>query len=325
MHTLSVALCTYNGARFLPEQLQSIAAQTRLPDELVVCDDRSTDATAQMIKCFAQSAPFPVRFKINERNLKSSKNFEQAIRFCSGAVIALADQDDVWHREKLEKMSEAFRKNPNAGYVFCDAELVDERDGILSKTAWEAVHFHGSLRSGFRAPEQVSVLLKRNVVTGATMAFRAELRSLVLPISACFVHDNWIALLASSLGFYGVPIPERLVQYRQHAEQQMGILPKPIVQKIRWIRKQELGLHISRVEAIKELKSRLLLAVAAGIAPPSRHMDLIEEKLQHLSRRAMAHSAHGLARTKHVFGEILSGRYQRFSNSWQSVIEDMCF
>src|SRR6266567_6944512 len=98
---ISVAMCTYNGARFLREQLESIAAQSRLPDELVVCDDGSTDETVETIKAFVGRAPFAVRLEINSKNLGSTKNFEKAIGLCEGEIIALADQDDVWKPQKL--------------------------------------------------------------------------------------------------------------------------------------------------------------------------------------------------------------------------------
>ena len=98
----SVAMCTYNGARFVAEQLESVAAQTRPPSELVVCDDRSTDGTARLVEQFAARAPFPVRLFVNERNLGSTANFGRAVTLAEGDLVALCDQDDVWRPEKLE-------------------------------------------------------------------------------------------------------------------------------------------------------------------------------------------------------------------------------
>src|ERR1019366_197610 len=94
---ISVALCTYNGERFLSQQLASIGKQTRLPDELVVCDDSSTDRTVAIVREFAASVSFPVRVFENQRNLGSAANFERAIRLCDGDLIALSDQDDIWY------------------------------------------------------------------------------------------------------------------------------------------------------------------------------------------------------------------------------------
>ena len=86
---ISIAMCTYNGSRFLGEQLKSLAEQTMLPSELIICDDASTDATSAIVKGFADEAPFPVRLIRNEVTLGSTKNFEKAICLCAGEAIAL--------------------------------------------------------------------------------------------------------------------------------------------------------------------------------------------------------------------------------------------
>ena len=106
---ISVAMCTFNGAEFLPAQLESIFAQTRRPDEIVICDDGSSDETQQLLTKFAAKSPVPIALKLNQQNLGSVKNFEQAIKLCNGDVIALGDQDDVWRHDKLESIEHAFR------------------------------------------------------------------------------------------------------------------------------------------------------------------------------------------------------------------------
>src|SRR5262245_48111587 len=119
--TFSVAMCTYNGSRYLSAQLDSIGTQTRPPDELMICDDGSVDDTVQLIEKFADSAPFVVRLEVNSANLGSTKNFEKAIQRCKGDLIALADQDDVWLPRKLELLEAEFQRSPNVGLVFSDA------------------------------------------------------------------------------------------------------------------------------------------------------------------------------------------------------------
>ncbi|HEY2971172.1 MAG TPA: glycosyltransferase, partial [Pyrinomonadaceae bacterium] len=109
---ISVAMCTYNGAPYLREQLNSIAAQTRPPDELVVCDDVSADLTCEIVTSFAASVHFPVRLYVNEQNLGSTKNFERAIGLCEGDIIARSDQDDVWLPEKLRRIEDCLQRNP---------------------------------------------------------------------------------------------------------------------------------------------------------------------------------------------------------------------
>lgn len=101
---VSVAMCTYNGARFLPAQLESLASQTLVPDELVVVDDGSTDDTESLVREFAGRVPFAVHFHANPQRLGVTRNFEKAMRLCSGDIIFPADQDDVWDKNKIALM-----------------------------------------------------------------------------------------------------------------------------------------------------------------------------------------------------------------------------
>jgi glycosyltransferase involved in cell wall biosynthesis len=108
MPTISVALAAYNGARYLQEQLDSLAAQRRLPDELVVVDDASSDGTVGILERFRATAPFEVKVHRNTANLGYSANFEVAISRCTGDIIFMSDQDDVWFPEKIEAVAGCF-------------------------------------------------------------------------------------------------------------------------------------------------------------------------------------------------------------------------
>ena len=179
---LSIAMCTYNGAAYLSEQLESLAAQTRPPDELVVCDDRSNDGrTLEIVKAFARNAPFRVRLSVNRKNLGSKKNFARAIRRCRGDIIFLCDQDDVWRRDKLARFEDTFTSRPETGFVFSDADVVDENLRPLSHLSDD---FGRERLTDLEQVKAFHALLRRNLVTGATLAFRSSFRPLVLPIPA---------------------------------------------------------------------------------------------------------------------------------------------
>jgi len=216
---ISVALCTYNGEKYLPAQLESILLQSLMPGELVVCDDCSNDGTLATLIEFASRAPFPVHIHRNEINLGSTRNFEKAIQLCSGDIIMLCDQDDVWKPCKIERIATVFRANPEAGYVFSDAELVDEDLRPLHRSLWEATGFQGELKKLFLQGDQFRCFTKQHFVTGATMAFRTAISRLAMPFPSkgFWIHDGWIALIASVTGAPGVPICESLIAYRQHA------------------------------------------------------------------------------------------------------------
>ena len=220
--SLSIALATYNGERYLAEQLKSILHQTRLPDELVISDDASIDATRAIVLDFARHAPFPVRLQENRDRLGSTRNFEVAIRGCGGDIIFLCDQDDVWYPNKIALIEERFINNPAAGIVFTDADVVDQDLHPLGLRLWKAVRFSSAEQAEVAAQGTFSVLLKRFTVTGATMAFRSSYRDLVLPISDLWVHDGWIAMLIGAVSQL-VALPTPLIAYRQHSANQIGI------------------------------------------------------------------------------------------------------
>jgi len=237
--SVSIALATYNGERYIGEQLDSIASQTRLPDELVISDDASTDSTLDIVSKFARRVPFPVRVHINPERLGSTRNFEVAIRACKGDIIFLCDQDDVWYPEKIALIEERFVDNIEIGAVFTDADLVDQDMRPYKKGArlWEALtlsfQYMRPYRRGTRLWESLgfselvaarnsyALLLKHFAATGATMAFRSKHLDLLLPIPKEWLHDAWIALLISATS--GLTMISRpTIAYRQHSSNQYG-------------------------------------------------------------------------------------------------------
>jgi len=316
---VSVAMGTYNGAAFLAEQLESIAAQDRPPDELVVCDDASTDATAAMVRAFAARAPFEVRLEINAENVGSTSNFAKAVGLCRGEIIFLADQDDVWMPHKVRLLSDVLAGEPGIGFVASDARLVDPQRRPLGCTLWEALPFPAAEQAEFNAGRAFDVLLRRNVVTGTTMAFRAGHRDLVLPIPAGWVHDAWIALLISAVA-RGAVVAEPLVDYRQHAAQQIGARRESLLDKYRKRKRQGRGVYEATAQGYEHALERLR-ALGDRVADPAV-LEALERKVDHWRAR-------GRMRTQRTWRlpllarEILHGSYVRYSSGWKSVAEDI--
>ena len=314
---ISVAMCTYNGARYISEQLQSISQQTTPPDEVLICDDASADSTPELLAHFAANSPVPLRLIRNPVPLGCTRNFSQAIGLCRGDIIALADQDDVWKPNKLAVIAEAFSGNPGAQYVFSDADMVNEKGEHLGFSLWHTVSLEARR---FSPARQLELLLKRNLVTGAAMGFRSSLRAVALPIPDAWPHDYWIALLGSTLG-HGVPIPEHLFLYRRHFGQKLGCGRDTFLAKVRTSLAAEAD-YYAKAARIAELRQRAEACAAMASCPPARLL-LLKEKQLHLSRRALIRSARGRARIAQLVSEASSGRYQRFSFSWSSVIRDL--
>ena len=203
MTKVSVALATYNGARYLREQLDSFLLQQRRPDELVVSDDASTDETVAVIEAFAGTAPFPVRIERKTANSGYIRNFQTALAACSGDVIFMSDQDDIWFPEKIAAATTALEQDPGRLLFVNDAELVDEELRPLGLTTFAQVRARGESEKAF--------------TQGACLALRRRLLTWVLPLPDGYpFHDMWISDLANDLG--AVLIEERPLQlFRRHS------------------------------------------------------------------------------------------------------------
>lgn len=309
-------MCTYNGERFLAEQLASIAQQTRLPDELVVCDDRSTDRTVAMLREFAASASWPVRIFENEQNLGSAANFERAIGLCSGDLIALSDQDDVWYPKRLERSEQELTAHPEAGLAFSDADVIDDQDRKLEETLWQRLGFAGN-RERELLRGQYLVLAKHRFVTGATAMFRACLRDRFLPIGAGWIHDEWIALVVAAFSDLR-PIDQPLIRYRIHRSQQVGLANK-LQQRVQGNTRAQK--HWGRLaESVKDL--RQLCDVLSAMAQDTKRQVLpaYQQHLEFLTFRASLPAAR-LARARPVLS-----RYRQYgvhASGLASVVKDL--
>jgi len=337
MERISIALCTFNGESFLRDQLDSYLEQTRLPDELVVCDDGSTDATLSILREFGRRSPFPVNIHENEINLGFAKNFEKAISLCTGALIFLSDQDDVWMPGKIKAISKRFSHDPQLGMVFTDAELVDEKLRKLGIRLF-GVPYNAQVRDTVQRGRLLETLLFRNHITGATMAFKRQLIEYVMPLPGDEVpemnHDGWIGFVSTVLGKYEfLDIP--LINYRQHARQLIGVYevkpkkesdePEPqwgFEEASKYVRSD-----IKRISALleyfqKHKKLSVHSAAIRKVAEPIIHE--LNRKLTHYQGRNNLPPSL-FPRTKYVLKEMVSGNYHLFSNGAKSIAKDLLY
>lgn len=327
---LSVAMCTYNGARYLPEQLASLAAQTRPPDELVVCDDCSTDGTRELLEEFKAQAAFCVRLYFNEQNLGLLQNFAKAISLCVGDVIALCDQDDVWLPEKLSRIEFEFAAAPDVGMVFSDLEVVGEDLQPLGFTSWQSgwVEFGQQEQELFKQGKALDVLLTRTIITGAGAAFRREFVELVLPfpeVSKTFLHDYWIGLMIATVARL-VPVSEPLVKYRVHADQQAGLLlPQAHASAREEAQSKRARYHLGW-ETLERVAERL--DERAGSQPAYREaLRDLQPLRAHGRVRASFPECKFHQRLWRAVGELAAGRYHRFrhpnASPWYEFVNDV--
>jgi glycosyltransferase involved in cell wall biosynthesis len=216
---ISIAMATYNGERFILEQLQSLANQDMLPTELVICDDTSTDATVDIIETFAKTAPFVVRLYRNETRLRFSDNFMKAIGLCRGRYIAFCDQDDIWHPAKISRSVESLQ---SSGALMCShrVDLIDQDGTAIGASS--NLSDYTMLRGSTFSPW--------GVFLGFTCTIDSQILKLIDPANRPadlieydrpMAHDRWFYFVAATFGAVSY-IDEPLALYRQHDRNVFG-------------------------------------------------------------------------------------------------------
>ena len=206
--TISVAMATYNGAKYLREQIDSVLSQLDMDDELMISDDGSTDDTINIIKSY--SCDYRVHFYKNPSKVKGViTNFENAINMTTQEIVFLCDQDDVWLPNKISRMCREF-ENSKVGLVVSSVRIVDEDLKDL-KELQNTYLKDGQCKNG------VVHNLIRNTYMGCCMAFRRELKEVFMPFPKNIpMHDSWIGLLVELNEIDVAYIPEELMLYRRH-------------------------------------------------------------------------------------------------------------
>jgi glycosyltransferase involved in cell wall biosynthesis len=201
---VSIALCTYNGERFLPKQLDSLLRQSYKYIEIIAVDDCSTDNTWEILKDYAVKDERLKPYK-NERNLGHTLNFEKAISLCSGEYIALSDQDDIWKTDKIASMMENVG---DAALIYHDSDFIDEQGNRISNRSMASQH------RMYQGESCLPIILGNNIHGHATL-FSLKLKDHLFPFNKDFSHDWAVAFAAFNLGSVKY-LDKILVHYRQH-------------------------------------------------------------------------------------------------------------
>lgn len=209
---VSIAVCTYNGEKYVSEQLTSILNQSHPADEIVVCDDASTDDTVDIVERLTRTAGPVVKISRNEVNRGYRANFEDALRRTTGDIIFFSDQDDIWVEHKIEHVLDRFHRHRDALLVYTDGFVFDDETGerkLLSE--WYGPLFRDEL-----AAEEVLINLNQtHNLKGCLMASRAELKQFALPFGPGWGHDRWLTLISYALSAASC-VSEPLILHRRH-------------------------------------------------------------------------------------------------------------
>jgi len=246
-------MATYNGERFIREQLDSLAAQQHLPAELVMTDDGSTDRTVGVAKQFAKTAPFPVQIHRNDNRLGFCANFMKASGLCASELIAFCDQDDIWFPQKLALCVERFR-DPAVLLTYHNAEVVTEAGERLGNLDPFASMPMSPPLSSYAMRYMEYALGFTEVFRRSILAF-SDLWEMSLDhgdLTAPMGHDHWVFFIASVFGNIAY-IDEALVSYRQHGSNLYGWGPQPYRLAYAWNSPSK-ELHVLRQVAARSVE-----------------------------------------------------------------------
>jgi glycosyltransferase involved in cell wall biosynthesis len=263
---VSVVMATYNGARFIREQLDSIARQSLQPRELIVSDDRSTDETLRIVASIAETVPFPVRIVVNETRLGYADNFLSAARLATGRYVAFSDQDDIWYPQKIEQCVAALEQDRAVLCVHA-SDFIDEGSRVTGRYA------QGIRRRTVHAPR---TLPPWGVFAGFSCVCSRELLKVLDPSArgtsfygdgGCLPHDAYLYFLAHSLGRVTV-LPQPLAGYRQHGSNASGHRPRSWLQRWSVSAGQAASPRLMR-ERVADFRAAQLATVAETAAQPA--------------------------------------------------------
>lgn len=286
---MSIAMATFNGGNYLEEQLASLEAQTVPPHEIVVCDDRSTDQTLNIISEFINNTSLPVKVYQNWKNLGYAENFLKAASLCTGDWIAFCDQDDVWKETKLEKVQNAITKDDSLLLVTHPAELIDERGASLNLIAWPSKRRRYSKfelspwRSGMGCGQVFKACLVKEI--SYTQRFLTDLNK-----GSVSAHDDWVLKLSQCLG-PALYLADPLVLRRRH--------PQSVTAKNR-LPVGGCAASISNKSTQKQLRN--------GIALVANRSQVLKDLAESASTREMATDLQEASRYYEGLAKTLSAR-----------------
>jgi glycosyltransferase involved in cell wall biosynthesis len=319
----SIALAAYQGERFLSQQLESFVTQSRLPDELCISDDRSTDRTIELVRAFATTAPFPVRFFVNSNQRGANANFENAVTQCVGDVILFSDQDDVWLPRHVEDLVAPMEGDSAIVAVASDSKFVDENLKLTGSTYAQSDRFPLWLRDAtMRTPRnQFELVLRHNIHYGHGMAFRRSLLPLMIPFTKTFGYDEWVLLLAAAAGFITYA-SEPLTLQRQHQNQTAGSRNKDL--RVWAAQSKSVSADQERVQEGKwhELLERVC-EHRASLPNFTAVERALKQKYDFVVRRRQTRRRPLPIRLALTLRELMMGRYHRFGRGFLAFARDL--
>lgn len=311
---VSVAICTYNGEDYLQKQIESILDQSRLPQQIIVCDDGSTDSTPEILRSYQSDHPEIFDIYENDANIGVSMNFNKAISKCTGDLIFLADQDDVWKSEKIKHHYKAHQQN-NAEIVFNNSKVVDENLNEIA-THWSTSPYQ--YRTVSDPNSAFEELLKYNFLKGCEMSFTSKLKNIATPIPPEVPHDYFIAIIGSTIGKMS-DIKTPLQLYRRHSgnesEWRTSYVHKLILSGLEKWTSNDFNWHIQKWEKIYDSvdeipDSEMVLDKNIVKRQICRRHQFLQDRSEIYDRESPI-----VEKYKNIYSNILNENYKEYSVS----------
>jgi glycosyltransferase involved in cell wall biosynthesis len=309
--TVSVVLCCFNGPAHIGDQIDSVLAQTRMPDEIILADGGSNDRTLELaVERISQvSTPRRPRLRVldHERRLGVTANFSRAIDAASSDVVFLADQDDVWRADKIATQLADLERKPRSMLSVSNARLIGAEGSDTHTDLFRAIRVSARDIEAITGESPAAWLVRRSVFPGMTFALRRQVVDSALPIPSLWPHDYWISLIAASLGSIAVST-EQLVDYRQHESNAVGLVPHTMAYRIGRVRAERTAeLYATRFSALRDRLSAIPNAHVGALAA-------VEGKSRFEARRA-AFPQNRIRRGLQISAMAAAGSYSRYASN----------
>ncbi len=222
---ISVIVCTYNGAKYVDEQIETILKQDYPASQIVICDDCSTDNTWELLLKWQTLHPDTIELYRHASNKGFNDNFAFALSKVKGEYVAICDQDDVWFPRKLSTLAQYASNNPNVTLFHHSEAILGQNEGANNHTYWKPYEGSGC-----------GILFVLNRLTGHLLFFKSSLLDDILPIPTNVIYDWWINVVVAVNGVT-MFVPEKLMAYRNHGdsayfsnvEKQLSDVTKPVL------------------------------------------------------------------------------------------------
>ncbi|MGO9560719.1 MAG: glycosyltransferase [Acidimicrobiales bacterium] len=316
--SVSVCLCSYNGAAHLGEQLVSLSEQTQSPDEVVVGDDGSRDGTPELLEQWAASVAIPVLIERRAEPVGHGANLESVLRRASSSILMICDQDDRWHPDKVRRLAQLLDAKPEAAGAFSDSGLIDDASEQVEGSLWKTLGFSAAEQAAVADGQGLAVLLRRNVVAGHALALRRDRLEWLSPLAGAHHADWWLAmglLLDGGL----LPVDERLVDYRLHSGNTVGLRSRTSAAS-RIESSDPSARSVADAALLEQLVARCDQLRPGLLSAEQR--SLFEAKIAHSRLRGSLPSSRA-GRLYPVAKALVSGRYHRSANGWRSALIDL--